>query len=213
MTLKEAGLPLNPEIPATEVNDVEEKGAGTGSDGLNIDLAAQFQNDLAAEKAKVEEWHDRFLRKAAEFENYRKRTDKEKAEAVILAKSSILTEFLPVADACERALASIESASDAPGGLEQYQAGVELLYRQLIDILSRVGVVPIEAEGKAFDPHLHEAMMREVASELEENTIVRVMRKGYMYKDRLMRPAQVSVAACPPDAEKSDTQNGSYAQE
>jgi molecular chaperone GrpE len=212
MTCKEQGLPLDPEIPATEVTDLEEEGAGTGSGTSNIDLVAQFQIDLAAEKAKVEEWHDRFLRKAAEFENYRKRTDKEKAEAAILAKNTVLAEFLPVADACERALASIENASDAPGGLEQYRAGVELLYRQLIDTLARVGVVPIEAEGKVFDPHLHEAMMREVSSELEENMIIRVMRKGYMYKDRLMRPAQVSVAACPSAAEKPGTQDGHCAQ-
>ena len=212
MTGKEQGLQLDSEIPAAEVTDLEAGDAGTGSGASNIDLVAQFQNDLAAEKAKAEEWHDRFLRKAAEFENYRKRTDKEKAEAVMLAKSTVLAEFLPVADACERALASIESASDAPGGLEQYRAGVELLYRQLIDTLARVGVVPIEAEGKVFDPHLHEAMMREVSSDLEENTIIRVMRKGYMYKDRLMRPAQVSVAACPLAAEKPGTPDGHGAQ-
>ena len=212
MTSKEQGLPSNPQTPATEVTDLEEEGAGTGSGESNIDLGAQFQNDLAAEKAKVDEWHDRFLRKAAEFENYRKRTEKEKAEAAALAKSTVLAEFLPIADACERALASIESASEAPGGLEQYRAGVELLLKQLIDTLARIGVVPLEAEGKAFDPHLHEAMMREISSELEENTIIRVMRQGYMYKDRLLRPAQVSVAARPSAAEKSGTQDGNCAQ-
>jgi len=203
---------LDAEIAAPEVKNLEGEGAGTDSSVLNIDLVTQFQNDLAAEKARVEEWHDRFLRKAAEFENYRKRADKEKAEAVMLAKSTVLAEFLPVADACERALASIESASDAPGGLEQYRAGVELLYRQLIDTLARIGVVTIEAEGKLFDPHLHEAMMREVSPDLEENTIIRVMRKGYMHKDRLMRPAQVSVAARPSATEKPGTQDGNGAQ-
>jgi molecular chaperone GrpE len=212
MTCKEQGLPLDPEISAPDIKDLGDEGAGTGTGVLNVDMVAQFQNDLAAEKAKVEEWHDRFLRKAAEFENYRKRSDKEKTEAVALAKSVVVAEFLPVADACERALASIQSASDAPDGLEQYRAGVELLFRQLLDTLARVGVVPIEAEGKAFDPHLHEAMMREVTSELEENTVVRVMRKGYLFKDRLMRPAQVSVAARPSDAENPGAQNGNNEQ-
>jgi len=153
-----------------------------------------LQNDLAAEKANAGEWRDRFLRKAAEFENYRKRCDKEKADAVMLAQSSLLIEFLPLADACERGLSIMEQSA---GELEQYRSGVELLYRQLLDTLARLGVIPIDAEGKAFDPHLHEAMMREISPEAEENTIIRVMRKGYLFKDRLIRPAQVSVAARP----------------
>jgi len=71
-----------------------------------------------------------------------------------------------------------------------------------------VGVVPIEAEGKTFDPYLHEALLREIRPELEENAIVRVMRKGYLYKDRLLRPAQVSVAACPAVDENPAPQSG-----
>lgn len=203
---------MDPVLPAAEVRDLEEESAGTRPQMASVDLLAQFQNDLAVEKAKVEDLNDRFLRKAAELENYRRRAEKEKVEAIILAKISVLAELLPVADACERALDSIESASDSPADLQQYRTGVELLYRQLIDTLAKLGVVPIEALGKPFDPHLHEAMMREISAEVEENTILRVMRKGYMYKDRLMRPAQVSVSARPSASDKPGDPGANCAQ-
>jgi molecular chaperone GrpE len=163
----------------------------------SVDPAVQMQADLDAAKSEVAEWQDRFLRKAAEFENYRKRVDKEKSEAMALAKSSVLVEFLPVLDACERALQSFSDAQDATDGLQQYEEGVQLLYRQLLDTMSRAGVVPMETEGKQFDPHMHEALSREENPELKENTIVRELRRGYLFKDRLLRPAQVIVAFHP----------------
>lgn len=158
------------------------------------DPLAQFQADLAAAKAEAAEWQDRFLRKAAEFENFRKRTEKEKAESNMLAKSSILIEFLPVADACERALDSIGGAQSAQGGIEKYREGVALLYRQVLDTLARTGVVPVEAKGRNFDPHLHEALSMEATSDFEENSVIEELRRGYLFKDRLLRPAQVKVA-------------------
>jgi molecular chaperone GrpE len=115
---------------------------------------------------------------------------------VALAKSAILLEFLPVADASERALKSFGD-NDVSGSLQQFRQGVELLHKQLLDTLSQLGVKPIEAEGKPFDPHLHEALSREEASEAEEDTIVRELRRGYLFKDRLLRPAQVVVAVHP----------------
>jgi molecular chaperone GrpE len=162
-----------------------------------MDPLAQLQADLHAAKAEVAEWQDRFLRKAAEFENFRKRADKEKADAMMLAKSSVLVEFLPVLDACERALQSFDDARNPSAGLQQYQEGVALLYRQVLDTMSRTGVVPMETEGKAFDPHLHEALSREETLDVEENTIVRELRRGYLIKDKLLRPAQVVVAVHP----------------
>jgi molecular chaperone GrpE len=161
------------------------------------DPVAQLQVDLKAAKAEVSEWQDRFLRKAADFENYRKRADKEKTDSVALAKSSVLIEFLPLADACERALKSFGDAQGAPGDLRQYHEGVELLYKQLIDTLSRIGVIPIETEGKQFDPHFHDALSREETLDFEENAIVKELRRGYLFKDKLLRPAQVIVAVHP----------------
>ncbi len=162
-----------------------------------MDPTAQLQADLAEAKKEVAEWQDRFLRKAAELENYRKRAEKEKTDSMILAKSSVFLDFLPIADACERALKSIGDARSVPGGIERYQEGVELLYRQLLDALGRAGVVPIEAKGTPFDPHLHEALYREETSELKEDTVIEELRRGYMFKDRLLRPAQVRVAVRP----------------
>jgi molecular chaperone GrpE len=163
------------------------------------DPLAQLQVELEAAKTEVEQWRDRFLRKAAEFDNYRKRTDREKVESAMLARSSVLLEFLPIADACERALGSINDAPAGQAGLEQYREGVELLYRQLLDSLARMGVVPIEALGKKFDPHLHEALTREETSAYEEHTILQELRRGYLFKDRLLRPSQVKVSTRPRD--------------
>jgi molecular chaperone GrpE len=162
-----------------------------------IDPSAQLQADLIAAKAEIAEWQDRFLRKAAEFENYRKRTDKEKADSVMLAKSSVLIEFLPILDVCERALKSFGDAHGQPSSLQQYKEGVELLYKQVLDTMGRTGVVPMETEGKPFDPHLHEALSREETADLDENTVVRELRRGYLIKDKLLRPAQVIVSVHP----------------
>jgi molecular chaperone GrpE len=161
------------------------------------DPMAQLQSDFQTAKAEAAEYQDRFLRKAAEFENYRKRTDKEKTESMLLAKSSVLAEFLPVADACERALKIFAESQDATGQLQQYRDGVELLYRQMIDALGRAGVVVMQTEGKTFDPHLHEALSREETSSMDEGMVVRELRRGYLFKDKLLRPAQVIVSAHP----------------
>jgi molecular chaperone GrpE len=180
------------------INDEEEQ---TESIAAPADPMAQAEADLKAARGEAAEWQDRFLRKAAELENFRKRTDKEKIDSMALAKSSLLIEFLPVADACERALQSMENGGNSEGALEQYKEGVELLYKQLLDTLNRSGVVPIESEGKPFDPHLHEALSRKEDSNYEVDTVVQELRRGYLFKDRLLRPAQVIVAV------KSETQS------
>jgi molecular chaperone GrpE len=162
-----------------------------------LDPSVQLQADLEQAKSEIAEWQDRFLRKAAEFENFRKRSEKEKSDAMMLAKSSVLMEFLPIMDACERALKSFSDAQNAPSGLTQYQEGVELLYKQLVDTMGRTGVVAMETEGRSFDPHLHEALSREETVDFEENVIVRELRRGYLFKEKLLRPAQVVVAVHP----------------
>ncbi len=160
------------------------------------DPLAQLQAGLSAAKTESEQWRDRFLRKAAEFENYRKRIEREKGESILLAKSSVLAELLPIVDAYERALGSF-SGEDAGACLEQYREGFLLMYRQLADTLARLGVGPIAARGETFDPNLHEALCREETIEYDENTVMEELRTGYMYRDRLLRPAQVKVAIRP----------------
>jgi len=170
---------------------------GIESVAVPMDPVAQLQADLNTAKTEIAEWQDRFLRKAAEFENFRKRNEKEKAEAMMFARSSVLVEFLPILDACERALKSFSNAHSPSAGLQQYQEGVELLYKQVLDTMTRSGVVPIETKGKHFDPHLHEAVSREETLNFAENMIVRELRRGYLLKDKLLRPAQVIVAIHP----------------
>ena len=164
----------------------------------STDPLVQLEADLKAARAEAAEWQDRFLRKAAELENYRKRSEKERTDLMTLAKNSVLIEFLPLADSCERGLKNFESDPEPPAALRPYREGVELLYKQMLDALSRVGVVPIETEGKPFDPRYHEALSREETAEYPDNIVIKELRRGYLYKDRLLRPAQVIVAVRPP---------------
>jgi len=191
------------EAEATRPELVEEMENAVESVVVPTDPSVQLEADLKAAKAEAAEWQDRFLRKAAEFENFRKRAEKEKADSMFLARSSVLIEFLPIADACERGMQSISEGQNISGGLEQYQEGVELLYKQLLDVLSRAGVIPIKAEGKPFDPHLHEALSREETIDFEEDTVVKELRRGYLFKDKLLRPAQVIVAVHPKGTDKA----------
>ena len=160
------------------------------------DPLAQTQAELASAQNEMAQWRDRFLRKAAEFDNYRKRTEKEKAETAALARSAVILELLPILDACVRAQESFPAAleNDALG---RYREGVELLYKQLGNTLAKLGVAPIEALGERFDPNRHEALIREENPDYPENTVIEVLREGYLYKDRLLRPAQVKVAVHP----------------
>ncbi len=198
MTWKLYSHPSDAAGSAPEEKTVAEEAPPIEAITPSPDPLAPLQAELATARAESEQWRDRFVRMAAEFDNYRKRTDREKSESVMLAKSSILMEFLPVIDGCERALKSLkESKASGQASLEQYRDGVELLYRQLLDTLARAGVVPIDTIGRKFDPHLHEALGREENSEYEENTVIQELQRGYMFKDRLLRPAQVTVSVRP----------------
>jgi len=185
-----------PAARAADSSPEVEKPAGDEA-SLQEDPIAILKNELAAAKTEIARCHDRFLRKAAEFDNYRKRMEKEKAESVVLAKSSVVAEFLPVADACERALASLGNNAHGPDAVDHFREGVRLLYKQIGEVLSHIGVLPIDAQGKPFDPHLHEAVTREENSEHEENTVLLELRRGYLFRDRLLRAAQVKVSARP----------------
>jgi len=182
------------ESPAKEEHP---SGKGTNGGEAPVSTMPDAESQLASLKSELQQCQDRFLRKAAEFENYRKRMEKEKGEASQLAKSSILMEFLPIADACERALASLDGHQEENGSLEHYRDGVRLLYKQIRDVFSRIGVVPVAAQGQKFDPHFHEAIAREEGSEYEENMVVVELRRGYLFKGKLLRPAQVKVAIRP----------------
>jgi len=145
--------------------------------------------DVAALKAERDALQDRLLRTAAEFDNYRKRIDRERREQSDAAASSLLSEVLPVVDNLERALQS-PSGPEAAG----FRAGVELILRQLLDLLRKRGVTPIEALGADFDPRFHQAVSQEASDAHRDGEVMEEMQRGYMLGERLLRPAMVKVA-------------------
>ena len=145
--------------------------------------------DVEALKAERDALQDRLLRTAAEFDNYRKRIDRERRDLSESAASGLLTEILPVVDNLERALQS-PSGPEAAG----FRAGVELIHRQLVDLLRKRGVTPIEALGADFDPRVHQAVSQETSDAHRDGEVMEEMQRGYMLGDRLLRPAMVKVA-------------------
>jgi molecular chaperone GrpE len=181
--------------PEEQANATEE----TETDTQTADAypLTRIKMEFETAKAEADEWRDRCLRKAAEFENFRKRSERERLESANLVKISVLMEFLPVMDACERALGSFDGDEEQAGSLQSYREGCELLYKQLGDTLSRLGVIPLEVKGKKFDPHVHEALVYQETLEHEDDTVIEELRRGYLFKERLLRPSQVVVANAP----------------
>jgi len=139
-------------------------------------------------------------RKQAEFENYRRRIERERAETAKYAAADVVKEILPVLDNLERA---VEAAKASPsGGQSQLREGVEIICKQFRDTLDKLGMTEVDAEDAPFDPHVHEAVGRVETDEHPEGTVVTVLQKGYFFKDRLLRPAMVSVSL-PKSAEAS----------
>ena len=148
--------------------------------------------ELEALRKEKQELYDRLLRKQAEFENFRKRTEREKIESYDFAVANFILGLLPALDGLERGLSVSEGET-----VESYKKGIELILKQLRDQLASAGVQPIRVTGKMFDPNFHQAVMREENSVLPENEIIEEMQRGYMFKDRLLRPSMVKVAVAP----------------
>jgi molecular chaperone GrpE len=130
---------------------------------------------------------DRLLRTAAEFDNYRKRMDRERRELADYTAGEVISELLPIVDNLERALQA--AAEDDP-----LRKGVELIHRQMLDLLRKRGVKPIEALGTDFDPNFHQAVIHEESTEHREGEVMAELQRGYVVGDRLLRPAMVKVA-------------------
>jgi len=137
-----------------------------------------------------DEYYDLLLRRQAEFDNYRKRVDRERQMVSEAAASSIIEELLPLMDDLERALKT-EAVGDAA---EAYRRGVELIHRQLGEVLRKRGVRPLDALGTDFDPHYHQAVSHEPTEGRRDGEIIEEFRRGYMLGDRLLRPSMVKVA-------------------
>ncbi len=138
-------------------------------------------------EAKAAEYLDRWQRLMAEFDNYRKRSEKEKADSYDYAVSNTVAEMLPIIDNFERAL-KVESSDKA------LYAGVEMIYKQIMGVLEKLHVTPIEAIGKEFDPNFHNAIMHIDDESLGENIIAEELQKGYVFKEKVIRHSLVKVA-------------------
>ncbi len=145
--------------------------------------------DIVALKRERDDHYDRLLRKTAEFENYRKRVERERREHGDQAVTDLLLELLSVVDDFDRALTVEPDESGSP-----YRRGVELIHTKLHDLLRKQGLRPIAALGADFDPNLHQAVIHESSPEHREGEVIGEMRRGYTIGDRLLRPAMVKVA-------------------
>lgn len=149
-----------------------------------------LKSQLEKAQAECSELKDQLLRKAAEFENYKKRTEKDYAQFIVNANAELITELLPIVDDLERSLQSTNNSDD----YESLHKGVELIYKNLMKLLERKGVKPIEAVGESFDPEKHDALLQVDSNDHPSGTVVEEHLKGYIMNDRVLRHSQVIVS-------------------
>jgi len=156
-----------------------------------ISLKEEEYLKLKEEAEKSKEYWDRLLRLQADFDNTRKRLEKDKQEFVKFANEGIISELLNILDDLER---SVELSQSKHQDLSAFLKGVEMILAHLYQMLKEYGVKPIEAEGKLFDPHCHEALMQVENKDVEEHTVIEELQKGYLLNDRVIRTAKVKVS-------------------
>lgn len=171
----------------------------TASEGTEEILAPEAEGDVVTQLAteveslrlQVEERTSQCMRIAADFDNFRKRTDREKSDLELRVKRDAISELLPVIDSFERARTQIKPQTEDEINIHKSYQGV---YKQLVDCLKRVGVSPMRVEGQPFDPNYHDAIMREATDEHPEGTVIEELRRGYLLGDLVLRHAMVKVA-------------------
>ena len=157
----------------------------------DIAVIAGLEEQIAQLKVQLEDRNSQYLRLTADFENFRKRTSREKEDLELQVKCNTISNMLEVVDNFERARAQIKPQNDGEMAVHKsYQS----VYKQLVEALKRIGVAPMRAEGKEFDPNLHEAVMREPTDEHPEGTVIEELVRGYVLGERVLRHAMVKVA-------------------
>ncbi|HEX4541516.1 MAG TPA: nucleotide exchange factor GrpE, partial [Candidatus Acidoferrum sp.] len=159
--------------------------------------SATADAEMAKVTADLEELRQTLLRRQADFDNYRKRIEKERFEDSKRATARVIEGLIPVIDGFEHALAAHREAE-----YENYRRGFELIYKQLLDNITKLGAERIDPLGKSFDPHLHQAVDRAETAEHADGTILQVFQPGYVFHGRVLRPAMVRVAVHPNPASK-----------
>lgn len=187
----------------TENEAVSEETAQADASKEENDTIEETENEDSKEEKKskkskkkkdkkdeqIEELQDRVKRQMAEFDNFRKRTEKEKAQMFEVGAKSIIEKILPVVDNFERGLAAIPENEQSSA----FADGMNMIYKQLMTELEQAGVTPIEAVGKEFDPELHNAVMQVENDELESGTVAQELQKGYTYRENVVRHSMVTV--------------------
>ncbi len=170
----------------TEFPDQNEDSAAATDTAPEIDVASltEERDRLATEKADL---HDQLLRRQAEFNNFRSRSERDRSDFVQYAGMEFVREILPVLDDFERAL-----QADSSG--KEYVKGIELIYQRMGDALKKMGVEPIETADKSFDPHVHQAVEKVQTTDAEDHAILGEFQRGYYFKGKLLRPSMVKVA-------------------
>jgi molecular chaperone GrpE len=186
----------------------ENSDAATEKTGVETTALAELTQQIESLKTQLEERSTQYMRIAADFENYRKRTSKEKEELEVQMKRNTILELLPVVDNFERARSHLKPQSDGEMTMHKSYQGV---YKQLVDSLKRLGVSPMRPEGQEFDPNLHEAVMREPTDEHPEGTVLEELVRGYFLGDRVLRHAMVKVAAPKEDTPSAEEDQSSQA--
>jgi molecular chaperone GrpE len=179
----------DPKPPAKAASTADESGAGEASGLQGVDAAPReplTREQIEELRRERDELQDQLLRRRAEFDNYRKRVERDRQQAGTDSAAALLKSLIPTVDNLDRAL-------DAPGG-EGLREGVELIRRDLLALLESQGVVREDPKGERFDPERHQALVHEAAPGHDEGTVTEVFGKGYRFKDRLLRPALVKVA-------------------
>jgi len=181
------GLDLEHELPPA---DGDELSSNTTQSSAASTEACGSESELQRLRAGCDSLVDRLARAQAEFENARRRATKEQQDFRDFASVDVIKSLLPIIDNFERALQSKSDPAD-------FRSGVELIYKQLQDALTKLGVQPIVSKGKPFDPHVHEAIEMVETHEAADHEVLEEWQRGYKYKDRLLRPAMVKVAKNP----------------
>lgn len=173
-----------------EAAEESEEASGEDTDAEGTEKKRFFgkKNKKDPRDEKIADLEDRVKRQMAEFENFRKRTEKEKSSMYEMGAKAVVEKILPVIDNFERGLANIpEGESDG------FADGMKMIYKQLLTELDNIGVKPIEAVGKEFDPNIHNAVMQVESDEYESGIVAQELQKGYMYRETLVRPSMVAV--------------------
>ena len=176
------------EAEASETEKKDEKTKKKSSKGSKSQKT-KYEEEINGLKEELDKQKEIFMRTAAEYDNYRKRTEKEKSAMYEIGAKDVVEKILPIVDNFERGLQSVpEEKKDDP-----FVDGMDKIYKQMMSTLEGIGVKPIEAVGQEFDPNFHNAVMQVENDELESGTVAQELQKGYMYKDSVVRHSMVSV--------------------